>query len=191
MKKVLIIAMMFISLTMFSQKEKEVEKDQVKDLTEKLSESYDSFEKAIAPYIQETLSFIKETGSKAIDVASVEIPAIIKQYLIFEGIKFGLPILLGLFLIFYISRLLKNSSIIESEEEPTTKYQYEFYSQVQTGKWLYRDRYNPTFALIKYYILSTISIGVGVLLISLNLLNFIKVTFLPKLYLVEKFITLV
>ena len=161
MKKVLIIAMMFISLTMFSQKEKDVEKDQVKDLTEKLSKSYDSFEKAITPYVQESLSFIKETGGKAIDVASVEIPTIIKQYLIFEGIVYGFYTVLGLILF-----------------------------ALAVFKWgpycIKIDRWETPLSIVGY-----IPGVIGLIFFFKNILFFIKVTFLPKLYLVEKFITLI
>lgn len=114
----------------------------------------------------------------------------------FESVSYGLVILLGVLFLTFIRRALINSILKISEEKPSTKgdKNYADYKEVYPKKWLRYDSDSDnevTVQQVFYYIFKYGSCLTGFILITDNLSSFIKVTFFPKLYLVEKFIELI
>lgn len=113
-----------------------------------------SFEEITKPYVEKLLEGIEQ----GVEFGIQEIPLVLKEYLVFESIKYGIIILAGVLLIpigFY--------------------YNKKWYDKWETPKTLG----------------GPLVICLGIIIISANLLYFIKVTFFPKLYIVEKFIDLI
>ncbi len=144
--------------------------------------------------MKKTLGFLEEKGSEAIDYASVEIPEIIRQYLVFEVFRYGFYIFLGILFMTLIVRMCRSFVTVRGIEEPTNcKNRYK-YVKVRKNRWLKIDSDPDDYRSseeVLYNIIIPIGCNlVGIILILANIVTFIKITFFPKLYLVEKFIQL-
>lgn len=181
MKKLITIFILLFSITTFSQNE--IKNDSIS--------TTESFETIIKSYLTKTLDFVEQEGKKVYDLASVEIPEVIKQYLLFEAINYWLLCLIFITpLLFY--KKIKNVVLIKSDINPEffSKYSDYYYKEVKDGYWLLRDKTDATWAGFWYYTGSFLVCTLPLIGFFINLLLAIKVTFFPKLYLVEKFINI-
>jgi hypothetical protein len=155
-------------------------------------------------------SSIMELVVEGVDLVVLEGTILVKQYLMFKSITYGIPVLLGIYLVFFLSRRLYKFYSINVEDASLFNDKiFEEYSQENAknsdpnwkqsplqwkGTQLYIDgmielyfgRYYKDF---KTFLLgmstSMVSVGIGLVLLSTNLIPFIKVTFFSKLYLAE------
>ncbi|MBV1952606.1 MAG: hypothetical protein KUG64_10495 [Cycloclasticus sp.] len=167
--------------------------DIVADTVETLNDA----EQTIVGYVQDVMPTIKETAGtlstkieKAVAVIWEESTIVVEQYVAFTAITFLIPILLGLFLIWFLpKRIIKFFSIndtiatahnatIEGSKEAEYKKDTPY---TKVGDHFYKTRRMGTV----YNILSWIPYAFAAYLIIPNLLPFIKITFFTKLYLVE------
>ena len=162
--------------------------DSVQPLIKKGAES---FEEAITPYVEKVLSGVED----GVDFAKGEVPVIIKQYLVFESVTHGLVLLSGILLLFSIPFLRRRFMYTEeqiNEKRKSENDYYIYYTILSNGKYFRRGKNgNMSIEEGMTFILGSASTIVGIVFIVLNLFDFIKVTFMPKLYLVEKFIAMV
>ena len=182
MKKVLVLLVMFVGLTSFSQE---------KEIVEAVKES-PTFMGVIQPYVVELLGSV-ETG---VEFMVTEVPIVIKQYLYFEATRLWLMILLGISISTLIRGVVSNFLLIKSEEKPKglTAKSYIGYKPMGLNRWLKIDTDDDgslTFEEVMYPLSKMLLILIGCAIILVNILDAIKVTFFPKLFLVEKFIHLV
>lgn len=150
MKKLITIFILLFSITTFSQNE--IKNDS--------TSTTESFETIVKSYLTKTLDFVEQEGKKVYNLASVEIPEVIKQYLLFKTINHGLYVFIGIVLLLF--------------------------SIIKWGpKLIKEDNWETPLSILGY-----IPAIVGIILLIEHLFLFIKVTFMPKLYLVEKFINI-
>ena len=162
MKKLITIVVLLLTFTTFSQ-EKQVQKQSIEDI--------------IKPYLTKAL----DAGEKGVNFVADEAPVVIKQYLIFESLNYLFWIGIGLIII-TIGINISNKFILTKEEMENTSNKY----KVSKSRYVYNNENN----IMPYYILRISGYIIGLLLVTANIMSFIKVTFLPKLYLTEKFINL-
>jgi len=175
---------MLISLTSFAETSNTQSKtsDSLSDIS--------TFEQTFVHYTKEAMEAGKESVSQAVDFIITEGIVITKQYIIFTSIKFLIPILIGLFLIFWVSNKIyirtgytKASGVIHNQNIDSL----DLPEYKKPNKWkLVLGRYysSSTSALISI-IFSGTPLVLGIYLIYINLITFIKVTFFSKLYLTE------
>jgi hypothetical protein len=178
MKKLLFIATMLISGLSFAQTHQVPEKNLETTVSEIISDTADGM-KSLG---QST----KELFMDAIDVVIEEGSIIITQYIIFTSIKLLLPMLISLLFFFIIKYKIvplftislskynelieKASEVVYSDIKPLFKNNKHFSSL---------DTY-VTYCFFKYS-----NIAVLICIIANCILPWIKVTFMPKLYLFE------
>lgn len=122
-----------------------------------------SFESIIKDYVTDAVDFAKTEGSKAYELAKKEIPDVVRQWLLFESIASWFLIIISV-VISVVSVKLGIKSIKQDWQEDG--------------------------AFIAVWVILLPNIGSGVIFFS-NIFIAIKVTFFPKLYLVQEFINLV
>lgn len=162
MKKLITIFILLFSITTFSQNE--IKNDSVSKT--------ESFETIVKSYLTKTLDFVEQEGKKVYDLASIEIPEIIKQYLLFESFSYGFWFLIGIMLLLFGRKITNKLLSIKSNLT---------YDDIE-------DDLGD--GIVIYIIIRGLFIIGGILFTILNIIPFVKVTFMPKLYLVEKFINI-
>lgn len=150
-----------------------------------------SFEQIIKPYVQKALDVV-ETGAQFV---MDETPIVIQQYVMFEATRLWAIVLLG-FLFITLIRYWATGQVLtksSANKKPEGTKSYHDYIYKGFGRWLKVDTDKNDYSLhqVWYYILNYSSIIAGSIIIIANIISAIKVTFFPKLYLVEKFIYLV
>lgn len=151
-----------------------------------------SVEETFVHYTKEIVETSKKTIAEAVDLIVTEGVIITKQYIIYTSITHFIPILIGLFLIFGLSKRIINKIGISREKGDTYNLniennnkslpQYKHKSKLI----LYNNRYYEDYIQIVITNIGSIScVVIGCILIYSNLLDFIKVTFFSKLYLTE------
>lgn len=177
MKKVLLVLMMLATTLTFAQENtKKVEK---------------TLEETIQPYVEKLL----EAAENGVKWGTQEIPIVIQQYIMFEVVYYALLLVLGFGFLTFIRRILINLILKKSQEDPKISKEkgYIYYKQVRPGYWLRcdSDAGDSTFEEVAYIFAKVLPLVVGFVLIVTNIVDFVKVAFFPKLYLVEKFIQLI
>ena len=184
MKKFFTVCILFISM-LFTQ--------QIVAQTTKTNSEPLTFEELITPYVQQVANGVE----KGVEFVVAETPIVIQQFLIFESVYYGMWLLIGILFLTYFRIILENLCLQYSKEKPkintNDSYYTPYWTEIRKNRWLLRyeetDRLTDSEAI---YLMTTIlSIFLGVCFIFFNIMDFIKVTFFPKLYLVEKFIVLV
>lgn len=153
MKKIILIVILALtSLAGFGQ-----------DSVSSVNKEEKSFESIIKDYVTDAVDFAKTEGSKAYELAKKEIPDVVRQWLLFEGITSWFLIIISI-AISVISIKLGIKSIKQD--------------------WQKDGGFIATWIIILPNIIS-------IILFFSNIFTAIKVTFFPKLYLVQEFINLV
>lgn len=130
--------------------------------TETQQES-NAFDNMVKEYATELLSFVKTEGGQLYDLAKDEVPIIIQQWLMYECVINWLVVLLSIVIFILGHKLAKKA----------TREDWSGYDDNFAGNMIYTI---------------TISISATLFLIFIN--SAIKVTFFPKLYLIEQFTSL-
>lgn len=165
--------------------------NQVLQTTQQVLQTAKSFEGAITPYVVQLMEGVKAGA----EFVGEEIPIIIQQFLMFKSVSLGICLFLGLFLIFS-PKLLLNLLTIKKENLPENtrlnknlvSYGEVYYSKIG-NKYIRRIKDADGSVEFFLFIFGTIVLEiVGITLILIYTLPFIKVTFFPKLYLLETFI---
>lgn len=177
MKKVLLIIMILTSNLIFCQEQ---------------SVKTPTLEETIQPYVQKLLK-VAENGVKW---GAEEIPSVVKQYLLYESVSLGLLVILGILFLTILGTLLTNLVLVKSKDNPRrgNEKSYIDYKLVKENWWLRYDTDKDSEITIEQFVYPALKFGsyiTGFVLIVVNISSFIKVTFFPKLYLVEKFIQLI
>ncbi len=165
MRKLVLLFAMLISTLTFAQ--------------EKVVEDKSSIQDVIKPYLEKTLQTLEKGAELVID----EVPLVIKEYLMFEATLYGLALFLGVMLLF-LRKKIANMWKVKSVEKPDSSYK-----KLKEGRWLQDEYSSPVEAF--YYVTKYGMSLAGILTFCLNVVPFIKVTFFPKIYLIEKFIQLI
>tara|TARA_R110000823_G_scaffold214021_1_gene343866 strand:- start:63247 stop:63813 length:567 start_codon:yes stop_codon:yes gene_type:complete len=181
MKKVLFIATMLISGLSFAQTQQSTKKSLETTVSELISDTADGLKSAG----QTT----KELFMDAIDIIIEEGTIIVTQYIIFTSLQLFLPMLIGLVLFFIIRckilplltmNLSKYNKLLNKYKETKNSYN-------RSDKPVVKDyKYFIGMPLcIVYFTLKYINVMILVLIIATHILPWIKITFMPKLYLFE------
>jgi len=147
--------------------------------TKKIDSS--SFEQLILPYIENALNAV-ETGAQFV---FDEAPDVIRQYVLFKAVEKWSGGLFGV-LIFIIGVFIIPHRLTFKEEPEEGKYK-----QIMGGRWIKEAHYDISLEEGLYYTILPIATIVGTFITLRGLMDAIKVTFFPKLYLVETFIHLI
>lgn len=171
----ILLILIFMNTGMYSQEE------QVKKETEK------TFESVLIPYVEELTNAV-ETGAEFI---VQEAPVVVKQFLYFKAFESWFYIAVSLFLIFFLSLYLARSVVTKSDEEPKKEIRHnEKWYEIEKGYWAV-DVYSDLGVSQAFYWISLIVIRIiGVFMFFDVIFTAVKVTFFPKLYLVERFLDL-
>lgn len=153
-----------------------------------------SIESIITPYVEKWVS----KADAGVEFAKEEVPIVIKQYVIFETVKYGLILLVSILIILLVKPFFQNLCTIKSINKPEKTSRHEVYLdfiEVSKNQWLVRDMDNDGnklgFEVFYDFVIPIICYFISIIIICFNILPFIKLIIAPKLYLVEKFITLV
>src|SRR5690554_6847558 len=159
--------------------------DSTATVYEQVKEAATTFEEAVAPYVQKLMQGV-ETG---VDFAVRETPIVIQQYLVYEAIFYWTWILVSISMVIGSWRL--GGSIIKSAKKTAenTVISTEVSEWEQEHLREKRDRELETSkggALTLVVVVSIIASAI----FFFSIFSAIKVTFFPKLYLVQEFINL-
>ena len=179
MKKLFLLVALLLSGLTFAQEE-------VKE------KAVTTFNDIVKEWVQKALPAIESGAEFVIE----ETPIVIRQYLMFEAVYYGLIVLLGLLFLNPIRKILCNLVLKKSDTDPKTDREksHIVYLEVSPKKWLRTDGDaddHVTFEQVAHTILKIGSYIAGSVIILVNIITFIKAAFFPKLYLVEKFIELI
>jgi hypothetical protein len=203
MRKFITLCLLFIGLTAtFGQdskeqtlvdKTKEVLTEYV-DVDATLSKIND-IEGLFVHYFKEATEGSKELVGSTIEVAEKTITLlfeqstiIVKQFIIYTSISYAIPILIGALLLFWLPKKITNKFAINTSDAKTHNLSVDADKGDYVGKkkLLSSGRYYNSRLTVAIDNLATyLSYGVGVYIIAINIMPFIKVTFFSKLYLVE------
>lgn len=152
------------------------------------SDTTESFEELIKPYLKKILDGIEMGAEFVIE----QTPLVIQEYIMFEAVKCGLIVALGLFFLFGSKVIRRRLFAVTSESMPTSKRDKIYYKKVGKNSWLRMCRgEEETGESFGFYAFKWVFNIVGIILLLVNTLPFVKVAFFPKLFLLEKFIHLV
>lgn len=206
MKKIITLCLLFVGLTTFSQ-EKETSSfiDTAKEqVVEKVGEyvnyntaleNINGIEDLFVHYFKEategTKSFVGSTlemAEKVVTLLLEESTIIVKQFIIYTSITHLLPILFGIWLVFWLPILIRKKFTINTDS--AIKHNEKVDNDTSTYKKSKKVSLSGKYFNDKISMLSN-SAGVylaylcGAYLVFINAMPFIKVTFFSKLYLVE------
>lgn len=179
MKKLITILIIAIAFGVTAQDSTATVYDQVK-------ESATTFEEAVAPYVQKLMRGV-ETG---VDFAVRETPIVIQQYLVYEAIFYWTWILVSISMVIGSWRLSKSTTNSAKKAYENTVISTELSAWEQGHL---RDKRDEDLEASKWGALVFFGITsvVASVIFFFNIFSAIKVTFFPKLYLVQKFIDLI
>lgn len=152
-----------------------------------------SFEETITPYLEKVLDFTEKGAQFVIE----ETPLVIKQYLYYNAIVYWLACLFGLFIMFPLAKYIQSFTLIDEEERnKAIKYTKEneswkadiiSYKRKRKNKYLKTNIASYSEEQMSYSGIDISFKVIGALVIIFTIANAIKVTFFPKLYLVQEF----
>ena len=165
----------------------------VSQANEVVSNLKPSIEDVIISYGSELIETTKSVTMSGVELVKTEVPIVIKQYLVFESVKVGSLILIGILLIAGTKKIM---NVITTVDKPLFegKRGYYQYVELSNGRFVRRDVDNDNSKSIEETLrvaLPIITLFAGTLFISLNIFTWIKVTFFPKLYLMEMAIDMI
>jgi len=142
----------------------------------------ESFEEMITPYVIDALEAVKNGTQFVFE----EAPDVIRQYVMFAAVSAWSSVILGIAIIFIGVYVLPRR--ITTKEKPSDS---DSYRQILSGRWIKYSSYDVVIEDIIYYVANTVGYIIGTAIFLCNILDAIKITFFPKLYLVETFIHLI
>lgn len=122
-----------------------------------------TLENTIQPYVEKLL----KTAEQGVEWGADQIPDIVRQYVLFNSVSKGVTIIFGIFVLIYVRKIACKLCGAET----------------------YNGAYNND-TEIGYIVIHIGGYILGLCLVLLNISSFIKATFFPKLFLIEKFIGL-
>jgi hypothetical protein len=180
MKQVFLTLIFFITTLGYSQETQ---------TTTQVPQSVETLEEVLTPYVKKLLN----AAEQGVEFIADETPLVVQQYLLFEASISWLWVFLGILFITFIKSWLSKQFLVKSDEKPQTSKGYHEFFNMGNNMWLKRDTDSADYSVVEiwYSISKYSSILIGFIIILCNITTAIKVTFFPKLFLVEKFITLV
>lgn len=178
MKKLISIIIIAMSFTVTAQDTTATVYDQIKEAAK-------TFEEAVAPYVQKLMQGV-ETG---VDFAVRETPIVIQQFLVYKAIFYWTWVLISLTMIIGSWRI--RARIIETAKALFERTAIgEELTELEQGnlRWR-RDMKLSDSKEIGTTLFAVVSL-VATLIFFINIFSAIRVTFFPKLYLVQEFINL-
>ena len=177
MKKLLII--FILTLCTFSVSAQDVVKEP------------STVEETIMPYVQKILKAAEQGANFVVE----ETPLVVQQYVGFYSAQSLFFILMGILLIVRGRGLAAMLTAVKSKEEPSSESQKSYigYKKVSKDRWLRFDKDNDdsvTGEQVFFGIIQWVSGIVGIVLFFSYIMTFVKATFFPKLFIVERFIEL-
>jgi len=139
-----------------------------------------SFETMMLPYVQHALEAAKNGAQFVFE----EAPDVIRQYVMFEAVRRWAGVITGLLLILFGIVFIPNMVTYKKKPEDSQ------YKKVM-GRWLRGNDYDVMLDEVIYYVAIFAGGILGFILFCIHIMPAIKVTFFPKLYLVETFIHLI
>ena len=138
------------------------------------------FEDLMIQYVGELAEGIK-TGT---DMLVTEAPIVIQQYLMFEAVRAWFYVVLA------IIAFILGFIIIPRYVTLKIKPEEGNYRKTMGGRYIDSGYSAPTSEEVTFYASRTLGALIGIIMFLHNILAAIKVTFFPKLYLVETFINI-
>ena len=159
--------------------------DSTATIYEQVKESATTFEEAVAPYVQKLMRGV-ETG---VDFAVRETPIVIQQYLVYEAIFYWTWILVSISMVIggWKLRSITTKKATKLSENTVMSAELPEWEQTRIKEKLSRDIQEYEFEGLMLFILPTV---VASAIFFFNIFSAVKVTFFPKLYLVQEFINL-
>ena len=173
MKNLFVVLMLFVGLSIFSQETETV----AETVIERVAES-GTFLDVIQPYVIELLGGVDD----GVDFIVTEAPIVIKQYLYFEAVRLWLIVILGIGFLTFIRKPICNMVVIKSIEKPISgdEKSYVGYKYLKLNCWLRVDTDADSSFTIEQFMYPCLKWGlsiIGVIIILVNTLDAIKVTF--------------
>ena len=175
MKKVLLLLALFIGTFGYTQEAQTTKQ---------------TLENMIKPYVADFLDATKKGAEFVVD----ETPLVIKEYIVFESVSRAIVLFIGIYLMLLMKPILTRVLLVKSEKSPESDDDSHWVKWVEKkpSRWLKTDSDGDwAFEQFVYTVLPPISAIVGVIIFLSNIFAFVKVTFFPKLFLVEKFFELI
>ena len=141
-----------------------------------------TFENIIAPYIQDALNFTK----KGAQFVFAEAPDVIRQYIMYTAVDRWLGVLFSIFIVVLGTIIIPKR--LTFVEEPDDGFKYH---TILGGRYIRYEYSMPTIEEIGYWVSMILGAIAGPIIFFNNITDAIKVTFFPKLYLVETFINVI
>jgi len=168
MKRIILILLMFtMGYTSYSQSNNN-------------QSEHNKFEELMIQYVGELAEGIK-TGT---DMLVAEAPIVIQQYLMFEAVRAWFYV--GLAIITFILGFIIIPRVVTVKDKPEEGN----YSKVFGDRYIDSGYNAPTIEEVTYYSSRVLGALIGIIMFFHHILDAIKVTFFPKLYLVETFINI-
>lgn len=142
-----------------------------------------SFEEIIAPYLIDLLELVDAGTHLLIET----VPEVILQYIYYTAVIEWMYVLLGILFITLFRIIGQNQATVKSKEKPTG----ETYYKVGKTRWLKESYSDVTGQQVLYYGSKILFPLIGIIIFFTHLSDAIKVTFFPKLFLLETFIHLI
>jgi len=205
MKKFITVCLLFIGLTAFTQESqisdptlldqaKEIVADNI-DVSEALSQ-VNTIKELFIHYTKEVVEGSKSLVSngvqvveKAVDLLYEQSTIVVRQFIIYTSISFAIPIIFGVFLIFWLPRIITKRLSMDIDKaiahnEAVDGDKDKIYKEDKKLSYL-GSYYKNKFTLVSSSVATYLGYIVGTYLVTTNIMPFIKVTFFSKLYLVE------
>jgi len=142
------------------------------------------FEDLMIQYVGELAEGIK-SGT---DMLVTEAPIVIQQYLMFEAVRAWFQV--GIAIIVFILGFIIIPRTVTEKVKPEKESYGPSYRKTLGGRYLKDGSSAPTGEEIAYYASKVLGPLIGIVMFFHNILDAVKVTFFPKLYLVETFINI-
>lgn len=195
MKNLFLAVLFLVSIASYGQDVLDPIEKTVTHYTDAVSEMPDleeisSIEKTVVHYTKEVMETSKIALTEAINFILEEGTIVVKQYLMYQAISYGIPVLVGLLLIFVLSRRLMSYFTVDTaeavayNEEIDSDTSQDFKKKAKHIKFM-KKYYTNRLSIVGGHIAFLTPAIIGSVLVVNNFLSFVKVTFFPKLYLVE------
>ena len=202
MKKIITVCLLLVTLTMFGQdKDTKSFIDKTKETigeyvdTDTVLSNVKDIEGLFVHYVKEATEGTKslvgstiEVAEKAVTLLLEESTIVVKQFLIYTAITHLIPILFGIFLIFWLPKLItkkfsinKDVALAHNLEVDNDESIYKKTKKLESAGNYFDSKLSVFGNSVGVYL----TYLCGAYLIFLNIMPFIKVTFFSKLYLVE------
>ena len=192
MKKFIAICLLFTGLAISGQnaetKEKTVNAEETLKEVNDIEGLFVHYSKEFTEGTKELVGSGLELAEKAVDLMVEQSTIIVTQFIVYTSISYAIPIILGLFLVFWLPKKIRKNLSLDAEKAETHNIEVDNdESQYKKDKkrLFLGSYYDSVAALLASNIGTLLSYAFGAYFIVINLKPFIKVTFFSKLYLVD------